>query len=85
MAYGKGMVKSDAISQRKELAGAKMSGNFGCGSFPARAGSNGQGSRSDTLPDGARGPGIGAKGVMQQAAPDHGAPGVDHFSRAGKV
>lgn len=79
--YGKGSVKSDTVSQHKELAGAKMSGTFGVGKFPARAGANGQGARHDTLPDGSRGPGIGAKGIMQQAAPDHGPSGVDHFTR----
>lgn len=80
--YGKGSVKSDSVPQHKELAGAKMSGNFGCGSFPAGA-SSAQPARRDTLPDSARGPGIGSKGVTQQAAPDHGSPGPDHFRRGG--
>ncbi len=68
MSYG-GNVKSDEISAHKRMAGAASKGNLGVGSYPPGAGKS-QPSRSNTLPDGAKGPGIGARGVMAPGKAD---------------
>lgn len=89
MAFGKGMVSSDAMNQHREMAGAKSKGNFGVSGLPQRNAMHPDATahtgRKPEMADSMRGPALGGKGLGMQAAGDHGPTPASHFKYEGKA
>lgn len=83
--YGGKTISTTAMNQHKGMAGAGMSGDFGCGKFPSGVQSMDKSCPDGVLSDAQRSGAVKGGMGMMQGAPDHGSMPKDSFTRDGKV